>query len=106
VPPAIQVYNQYKMPARTAARRISLILFLMCAVVCVQAASIASEHFHQHSSQHCCGLCHAGPLPFIQTAITAALAPMLSQTWLEQTPGSAPAHEVLLAAGSSRAPPA
>jgi hypothetical protein len=94
------------MLPRTAARRISLILFLMCAVVCVQAASIASEHFHQHSSQHCCGLCHTGPLPFIQTATSATLAPMLSQSWLEPSSGFESAHEVLLAAGSSRAPPA
>jgi hypothetical protein len=94
------------MLPRTAARRISLVLFLMCAVVCVQAASIASEHFHQHSSQHCCGLCHAGPLAFIQTVTMAALTPVLSQAWLELPHGSDSAHEVLLAAGYSRAPPA
>jgi hypothetical protein len=91
---------------RTAARRISLILFLMCAVVCLQTASIASEPFHQHSSQHCCGLCHAGPLPFLQTTVTASVAPVLAQTWLEQSSGLTSAHDVLLAAGSSRAPPA
>jgi hypothetical protein len=94
------------MLARAAVGRISLVLLLICAVVCIQAASIASEPFHEHSSQHCCGLCHAGPLPFIQTAIEAALAPMLSQSRLEQAHGSNPAHRILLAAGSSRASPA
>jgi hypothetical protein len=106
MPPAIPVYNQTNMRGRTAARRISLILFLMCAVACVQAASIASEQFHQHSSQHCCGLCHTGPLAFIQTAMAAALAPILSQAWLDQTPRTDSPHQVLLAAASSRAPPA
>ena len=106
MPPAIPVYNRLEMYPRAAAVRTSLMVLLMCAVVCVQTASVVSEPFHQHSSQHCCGLCHAGPLPFLQAVLTAAFAPALSQVWLEQSRGPAVAHEVLLAAGFSRAPPA
>jgi hypothetical protein len=94
------------MLPRAAAGRISLILFLICAVVCVHAVTVSSEPFHQHSSQHCCGLCHTGPLAFVEAAIDTGLLPVLSQAWLEQSHGSDPAHEILLAAGSSRAPPA
>src|SRR6266568_2029559 len=46
-----------KMPNKaTAAGRVLLVLLLLCAVICAQGASLASEQFHQHASQHCCGL--------------------------------------------------
>ncbi|MGA2329500.1 MAG: hypothetical protein ABSH05_24850 [Bryobacteraceae bacterium] len=89
-----------------SARRGLFVCLLLCAVMCAQAASLASEHAHGSFSQHCCPLCHVGPLPFVQPVIAAALLPVLRVAWLECSfePGSA--HEVLLAAGSSRAPPA
>jgi hypothetical protein len=90
----------------TAAARVLLVLLLLCAVVGAQAASLASEHFHQHASQHCCGLCHAGPLPLIQPSVTAAFSPLLSMTWIKWSGGLSAPHQVLLAAGYSRAPPA
>jgi hypothetical protein len=96
-----------KMPNKaTAAGRVPLVLLLLCAVVCAQAASLASEHFHQHASQHCCGLCHAGPLPLIQPSVTTALAPTLSVAWIEWSGSLDAPHQVLFAAGYSRAPPA
>lgn len=89
-----------------AAGRVLLVLLLLCAVVCAQSVSLASEHFHQHSSQHCCGLCHAGPLPLIQPSVAAAFAPVLSVAWMEWSADLDTPHQVLLAAGYSRAPPA
>jgi len=74
----------------------------MCAVVCAQAASL--DQFHRHSTQHCCGLCHAG-MPFVQSATASAIAPVLSRDFLEVQYGFQSPHEVWLAAGSSRAPP-
>jgi hypothetical protein len=89
-----------------AARRLIYLLLLLSALVFAQTTSLASEHLHQHSSQHCCGLCHSGPLPFVQPAIAANVAPMLSVAWLENSSGLDTPHEVILTAGSSRAPPA
>src|SRR5689334_8037892 len=89
-----------------AARRILLLLFLLCALVLTQTTSLASEHLHQHSSQHCCGLCHSGPLPFVQPAVASSFAPMQSVAWLRNSAGLDAPHEVILTAGSSRAPPA
>jgi len=85
------------------AAKLALVLFLLCAVVCAQAASL--EEFHQHSSHHCCGLCHAG-MPFVQSVASAALAPLVSSERLEMAHGPQSPHDVLLASGSSRAPPA
>jgi hypothetical protein len=82
------------------------VCLLLCAVMCAQAASLASEHAHWSFSQHCCGLCHAGPLPFVQPVIAAEFLPVLQAVWLECSFEPGPAHEVLLGAGSSRAPPA
>jgi hypothetical protein len=90
------------MRRHAATIRLALILFLMCAVVCAQAASL--EQFHQHSSHHCCGLCHAG-MPFVQASITISVTPVLAHGWLEMPPGLQPVHEVSFAAGCCRAPP-
>jgi hypothetical protein len=88
-----------------AAARIPLLLLLLGAILCAQTASVVSGHFHQHSSQHCCGLCHAGPLPFLQPSASAALAPLFAPTWLEVPDLPGAPREALLTAGSSRAPP-
>jgi hypothetical protein len=87
-------------------KRVLLVVALLCAVVCAQAASLASEQFHQHSSQHCCALCHIGPLPFLQPASATYLAPVLATEWFEWSVELDTTHEVLLASGYSRAPPA
>jgi len=86
--------------------RFAVILALLSVVVCAQAASLISEQFHQHSSQHCCALCHIGPLPFLQPAITACAAPVLSGELPECSVALNAPHEILLASGDSRAPPA
>jgi hypothetical protein len=92
------------MPGRaTALKKLAFVLFLLIAVVCAQAASI--DQLHPHSAQHCCGLCHAG-MPFVQPATAFSLAPGLSPGWLEISYGFESPHEVWIAAGSSRAPPA
>jgi hypothetical protein len=84
--------------------RLALIVFLLAAVVCAQAASL--EQFHQESSSHHhCGLCHAG-MPFVQSAATGPIVPVVSNDWLEHPWVVDSPHEVLLTAGSSRAPPA
>jgi hypothetical protein len=89
-----------------ATPKVLIVLFLVCAVVCAQGASFASGHSHRHSSQHCCSLCHAGPLPLIQPAAASVVAPVLSMAWLEWSSGLDAPRLVLLAAGYSRAPPA
>ena len=97
-----------KMPQKaTAVRNVLLVLFLLCAVVNAQTASLAFGHLHQHSSdQHCCGLCHSGPLPLIQSSMAAAFAPSLTVMWMEASGCSTAPYQVLLTAADSRAPPA
>jgi hypothetical protein len=85
--------------------RSSLVLLLLYAVVCAPTASLSAEHSH-NSSQHCCGLCHVGPIPFLQPVAAAALAPIVALAWLASASDLDSPREVLLTAGSSRAPPA
>jgi hypothetical protein len=54
------------------------ILLLLCAVCCAQTASLFEIHSHEHSPQHCCGLCHTGPLPFVAPAGGAENTPLLA----------------------------
>ena len=83
-------------------RTLWIALFL-CAVVCAQAASLAFEH--PHDSGHCCQLCHLGPLPFLGPAPVAGIAPVVAVAWYYGTTDTGTAHEMLLRAASSRAPP-
>jgi hypothetical protein len=85
--------------------RTFLVLLFLCAMVGAQSASFASEHSHQHSSQHCCGLCHVGPLPLLQPASAAAFAPAVTVALLAAPLDCDLRYDVLLTAGSSRAPP-
>ena len=89
---------------RTPAVRLALVVLLLCAVVCAQAASL--EEFHKETSQHhCCAMCHAG-MPFVRSAPVGPIAPVASSGWVEKVWSANAPHEVLLTAGSSRAPPA
>jgi hypothetical protein len=80
-----------------------LVLLLLCGTVAAQCHGLGDAH---QANQHCCLLCHFGPLPLMQAAAPAAPAPLISVAWLEPIPAFEPAGDVLLATGSSRAPPA
>jgi hypothetical protein len=90
------------IPGRTA-KAFSIAVFLS-ALVFAQAASLAFAH--PHDSGHCCPLCHLGPLPFLEPAPVAAISPVVAVAWYCGGSDSGTAHEVLLSAASSRAPPA
>ena len=80
-------------------------MLFLCALVFAQTASFASEHLHQNSEQHCCGLCHVGPMPLLQPTMSAGCTPMLAVAWISWSPDFDTPREALLIAGSSRAPP-
>jgi hypothetical protein len=84
--------------------RIAMIVLLLCAVF-AQAFAFESEREHHDSSQHCCLLCHLGPLPFVEAAITSAAEPPLAIAWLPSPAQREGKHEVLLRQDPSRAPP-
>jgi hypothetical protein len=89
---------------RSGRARAIVVLLFLCAVVCAQTASLALEH-REHSSEHCCWLCHIGPLPFLQAGPVAHIAPVVALAWFAPLPEAVAAHETLLSAASSRAPP-
>jgi hypothetical protein len=92
--------------AGTHARRILLIAFALCAMVCVQAASIAAEQETHHASDHCCGLCHLGPAPVLPAAASTLVAPVFSPVWLATSAIALTPREVMASSSGSRAPPA
>jgi uncharacterized membrane protein len=84
--------------------RALFVLLFLCAVICAQTASFASEHSHNRS-EHCCGLCHIGPLPLLEPVTSAGFTPILAVAWLSCSGDFDAPHEAVLRAGSSRAPP-
>jgi hypothetical protein len=63
-------------------RRLLCVALVLCAVICAQTVSLAQVHSHQHSYQHCCGLCHAGPLAFVPMSMGFAALQSEAVCWL------------------------
>jgi uncharacterized membrane protein len=89
-----------------SARRLLLTLFVLCVTLISQSASFAAEQETHHSSEHCCGLCHIGPLPILPAAAATVVAPVFSPVWVTAAETSADPREVLTTSAASRAPPA
>ena len=87
-------------------RKALLIVLLLCVTGLAQFGALASERETHHASDHCCLLCHAGPLLFLQVSDTTGLAPVFEVVWLTPAAESAAIHEVELPASPARAPPA
>ena len=82
------------------------VLPLLCLVLVAQVSAFVSANEQHHSQDHCCLLCHVGPLPFLHTHVSPVVAPVFCMVWMESAPDFIPIHEVLLSTSSSRAPPA
>src|SRR5262252_2285854 len=89
-----------------AVRRVLCVALVLCAVICAQTVSLAQEHSHQHSAQHCCGLCHTGPLPFMPTSVGMAALEPSSVCWFTAAEDGGGALDNIHSIESSRAPPA
>jgi hypothetical protein len=85
--------------------KILFVFLLLCLTFWTQSSALTSRDGPHHSPDHCCPLCNVGLLPVLQPATTSAVAPVFHLIWLAPTPDSGPVHDVLVAAGSSRAPP-
>jgi hypothetical protein len=89
-----------------AMMRLGWVVVVLCAVIFAQTVSLAAEHSHQHPSQHCCALCHSGPLPFVLMSVGTTVLPALAVIGLALSDDSGGAPEQLSSIESSRAPPA
>jgi len=94
-----------QIPGRGEGRYLPIWL-LLCLVLVAQSAALSSANEQHHSQDHCCTLCHVGPLPFLHTSVSAVVMPVLSVVWLEPASSFIATREVLLSTSSSRAPPA
>ena len=89
-----------------APRRALFVLLLVCLTLVGQSFALASQDETHHAPDHCCLLCHAGPLPFLQTTVAGTVTPVVLVAWLAPSPDFGQFHQVPLAASSSRGPPA
>ena len=87
-------------------RRLLTVLLLLCAMVVAQSAALSEQSKSHQSTDHCCLLCHVGPLPFLQTSVSAALAPVFQVVWLAPPSHAEGTLDAPLVPNSSRAPPA
>jgi hypothetical protein len=81
------------------------VLLLVCLTLLGQSMALAFQEESHHGSDHCCLLCHVGPLPFLQTTVAAKVMPVFVVAWLAPPHDFQPAHSAPLLAKSSRGPP-
>jgi hypothetical protein len=86
-------------------RRLLIILALLCVTVWAQSSALASQTESHHSPDHCCLLCHVGPLPFLQTSVTAKAPPVFQMVWLACPPAPQSTLDPVVIPTPSRAPP-
>jgi hypothetical protein len=87
-------------------RKALLIVLLLCVTGITQYAALVSEPETHHASDHCCLLCHAGPLQFLQVTASSGMTPVFAVVWLTPTSEVPAVQDVQLRASSARAPPA
>jgi hypothetical protein len=86
-------------------RKLVVVLLLLCVTMLAQSSALSTQDQPHRSPDHCCLLCHVGPLPFLQTSITAMLAPVFQVVWLAPPPHFETTSDVRLVPSPSRAPP-
>jgi hypothetical protein len=89
----------------TRLSRTSLILLLVCLTLAGQSLALNHEQETHHAQDHCCLLCHVGPLPFLQTTVAASIAPIFLVIWLAPALHTQRHPHLMLSAISSRGPP-
>ena len=87
-------------------RKALFIVLLLCVTGVAQFGALVSEPETHHASDHCCRLCHIGPLQFLQASASAGLAPVFEVVWLIPAAEVATVRGVQLPASPARAPPA
>ena len=86
--------------------RALLVLLLLSVTIAAQSSALDPRHESHHAPGHCCLLCYTGPLPFLQTTVTATVTPIFLVAWLAPAADFEPAHQVPFFATASRGPPA
>ena len=87
-------------------RRLLVVLLLLCLTMVAQSSALSAQSESHHSPDHCCLLCHVGPLPFLQASVTALLSPVFQVVWLAPPAYSETTSDVRVVPSPSRAPPA
>jgi len=93
------------MPSGRGAIRLFLLTLLLCGVFAAQTSALSVDSLHQHSSEHCCGLCHAGTISFAGPAAAASISPTFSVAWIETAAASGSPRDEVVPNAQSRAPP-
>ncbi len=86
--------------------KLPIVLLLLSVMVLAQSSALTAQSQSHCERQHCCLLCHAGPLPFLQTNVASAPVPVFRVVWLAPVGHFEPTSDVLLYSSPSRAPPA
>ena len=91
------------LPSRLSA---ILVVLLLVGTVAAQTRAIVIAGAEHRGAQHCCMLCHAGPMALLPSAPPPSAVPAFRAARLDAAPMYAALYEAEPAAPSTRAPPA
>ncbi len=60
---------------------------------------------HHHGKEGACSICQVGRLPFLEPSVSTAFTLLFPITWVGRAAPPGAPREILISAGSSRAPP-
>ena len=86
-------------------RTFALLVLVLWATVMAQSLALAAEEHHHSAPDHCCLLCHLGPLPALHSATPIPGIPLVGIAYRTTTEPNCPLRGAAPAATSSRAPP-
>jgi hypothetical protein len=86
-------------------RKALFIVLLLCVTGIAQMAALVGEPESHHSADHCCLLCHMGPLHFLEASTSTGLVPVFAVVWLTPAAEVATVYDVQLPSSPARAPP-
>jgi hypothetical protein len=85
--------------------RLLVILVVLCVTVLSQSSALSAPRESHQAPDHCCLLCHVGPLPFLQTSVSTAWAPVFQVVWRASPATFETLADFRLVPCPSRAPP-
>jgi hypothetical protein len=101
---------QQGIEGQTTTRRLQYMklvisLLLLCVMALTQVSAFSAQNESHRPGEHCCMLCHVGPLQLLDTRVLMPEAPVLHVEWLPSHVSFESRSDFRLVRRPSRAPP-
>lgn len=101
---------QQGIEGQTTTRRLQCMklvipLLLLCVMALTQVSALSAQNESHRPGEHCCLLCHAGPMQLLEARVLMPRAPVFQVEWLPSHVSFESCSDFRLVRRPSRAPP-